>query len=110
MVNELHAAMQQKRSKVAIGEILDGLAEYTVNHFAGEESAFARTGYPEDAEHRRLHKKLIDQGRGVTGAFFVAGQTVLTQDVITFLQDWLTKHIKGTDKRYGPHLKKNGVT
>jgi len=108
MVNELHDAMQQKRSKEAIGKILDGLADYTVNHFADEERSFAQTRYPEESQHKQLHKKLVDQVIELKGKFS-SGQTLLTQDVITFLQDWLVNHIKGTDKRYGPHLNKNGI-
>jgi hemerythrin len=109
MVNDLHDAMQQKRSKEAIGEILNGLADYTVNHFADEERAFSQTGFPEEAQHTQLHEKLVDQVVALQGQFR-SGQTLLTQDVITFLQDWLTNHIKGVDKKYGPHLTKSGVS
>ncbi|HPX60651.1 MAG TPA: bacteriohemerythrin [Deltaproteobacteria bacterium] len=108
MVNDLHDAMQQKRSKEAIGKILDGLADYTVSHFAEEEQTFAKTGYPEESQHKQLHKKLVDQVVELQ-AKFRSGETLLTQDVITFLQDWLINHIKGTDKKYGPHLNKNGI-
>ena len=108
MVNDLHDAMQQKRSKEAVGQILNGLAEYTVSHFADEERAFAKTHYPDEALHMQLHKKLIDQVVDLQGRF-QSGETVLSQDIITFLQDWLINHIKGTDKKYGPHLSKNGI-
>ena len=108
MVNDLHDAMQQKRSKEAIGQILNGLAEYTVSHFADEERSFSQTNYPEEAQHKQLHKKLVDQVVELMGKFN-SGETLLTQDVITFLQDWLINHIKGVDKRYGPHLTKNGI-
>ena len=108
MVNELADAMQQKRSKDAIGRVLNGLAEYTVNHFADEERSFAQSRYPEENEHKALHKKLVDQVVGLIGKFN-AGETLLTQDVINFLQDWLVNHIKGVDKKYGPHLNKNGI-
>jgi methyl-accepting chemotaxis protein/hemerythrin len=108
MVNELHDSMQQKRSKEAIGRILDGLAEYTVNHFADEERSFTQTKYPDEAQHKQVHKKLVDQVVELMGKF-KSGETILTQDVITFLQDWLVNHIKGDDRKYGPHLKRNGV-
>jgi len=108
MVNDLHDAMQQKRSKEAIGQILHGLADYTVNHFAGEESAFAQTSYPEEAQHKQHHKKLVDQVVELIGKYS-AGETVLSQDIITFLHDWLVNHIKATDKKYGPHLSRHGI-
>lgn len=108
MVNELHDAMQQKRSKDAIGRILNGLAEYTVNHFADEERSFSQTGYAEEAQHKQLHKKLVDQVVELLGKFN-NGEALMTQEVITFLKDWLINHIQGVDKRYGPHLNKNGI-
>ncbi|MSN27035.1 MAG: bacteriohemerythrin [Geobacter sp.] len=108
MVNELADAMQQKRSKEAIGRVLNGLAEYTVNHFADEERSFAQSRYPDENEHKTLHKKLVDQVVELIGKFN-SGETLLTQEVINFLQDWLINHIKGSDKKYGPHLNKNGI-
>ncbi|HIJ81727.1 MAG TPA: bacteriohemerythrin [Desulfuromonadales bacterium] len=107
MVNELHDAMQEKRSHEAIGAILSGLADYTVNHFAEEERSFAQTGFSDEQSHRQLHRQLVDQVTGLIGRFN-AGEVLLTQEVINFLQDWLTNHIKGVDKKYGPHLIKNG--
>ena len=108
MVNDLHDAMQQKRSKEAIGQILRELADYTVNHFAEEEALFSQTRYPEEEAHKRLHKALVDQVVELIGKF-QSGETLLTQDVITFLQKWLIEHIKGQDKKYGPHLHKHGI-
>lgn len=108
MVNELHDAMQQKRTREAIGKILHGLADYTVHHFADEEKAFDQTHYPDVANHKQLHKNLVDQVVTLIGKF-QSGETLLTQDVISFLQKWLIDHIKGQDKNYGPHLSKNGI-
>lgn len=108
MVNDLHDAMQQKRSKEAIGQILSRLIEYTGSHFAHEEDAFRKTSYPEESAHKQEHSKLVEQVLDLQGKFN-AGEAVLTQSVIEFLQGWLINHIKGTDKRYAPHLSKNGI-
>jgi methyl-accepting chemotaxis protein/hemerythrin len=108
MVNDLADAMQQKKSKEAVGRVLNGLAEYTINHFADEERSFAQTHYPEETQHKALHKKLLDQVTELIGKFN-AGEPLIAQDVINFLQDWLINHIKGTDKKYGHHLTKNGI-
>jgi methyl-accepting chemotaxis protein/hemerythrin len=108
MVNDLADAMQQKKSKEAVGRVLNGLAEYTINHFFDEERSFAQTHYPEEVQHKTLHKKLLSQVTELIGKFN-AGETLIAQDVVNFLQDWLINHIKGTDKKYGPHLNKNGI-
>jgi len=108
MVNELHNAMQQKRSKEAIGQILNRLIDYTGSHFAFEENAFRSTNYPQEAAHKQLHAKLVGQVLELKGQF-EGGQAVLTQSVIEFLQGWLINHIKGEDQRYAPHLIKHGI-
>jgi methyl-accepting chemotaxis protein/hemerythrin len=108
MVNDLADAMQQKKSKEAVGRVLNGLAEYTINHFADEERSFSQSRSPEETQHKELHKKLLDQVTALIGKFN-AGEPLIAQDVINFLQDWLINHIKGTDKKYGPHLNKNGI-
>ena len=108
MINDLHDAMQQKRSKEAVGQILNGLAEYTVSHFADEERVFAQTRYPGEAEHKMHHKQLVDQVVELQGKF-ASGQTLATQEVITFLQEWLINHIKKIDQKYSAHLNQNGI-
>jgi len=108
MVNELYISMQQKRSKEMTGAILDKLIAYTATHFAAEEAAFAKTNFPEDAEHRKHHAKLVEQALDLQSKFN-SGEAVLTQSVIEFLQDWLINHIKGVDKRYGAYLNKHGI-
>ncbi len=108
MINDLHDAMQQKRSKEAIGQILGRLIDYTGSHFGHEEQAFRSTGYPEEGNHKQEHARLVEQVLALQ-AKFNSGEAVLTQSVIDFLQDWLIKHIKGTDMRYAPHLKKHGI-
>ncbi|MBJ6726149.1 bacteriohemerythrin [Geomesophilobacter sediminis] len=108
MVNELSDAMQQKRSKDAIGSVLQRLIEYTGSHFGQEEDFFRRTGYPEESRHCQLHKDLVQQVLELQRKFN-SGETLLTHDVVTFLQDWLVRHIKGEDKRYTSHLTSNGI-
>jgi methyl-accepting chemotaxis protein/hemerythrin len=108
MVNDLHDAMQQKRSREAVGSVLNRLIDYTANHFAGEEDQMRRTNFPDFNAHKREHEKLVEQALGLK-AKFEAGETLHTQSVIEFLQNWLVNHIKGVDKLYGPHLNKNGI-
>ena len=108
MINDLADAMQLQKSKEAVGRVLNGLAEYTTSHFADEERSFSQTQYPEEALHKALHNKLLDQVAELIGRF-VAGEPLIAQDVINFLQDWLVNHIKGADKRYTAHLNRNGI-
>jgi hemerythrin len=38
-----------------------------------------------------------------------ANKLTVSSEVMKFLQDWLNKHIMGTDKKYGPFLVGQGV-
>ena len=50
-----------------------------------------------------MHSDLVRKAVEFRGQS-VAGQPVLTEDVMRFLQDWLTKHIQRSDKTLGSFL------
>jgi hemerythrin len=37
------------------------------------------------------------------------GKINITMETMKFLEDWVAKHIMGTDKKYGPYLNGKGV-
>jgi len=108
MVNELHKAMKLKKSNSVMGVILDRLVDYTASHFATEEKLFAQFGYPEEKAHVELHRKLVTQVVDIQKKF-KAGDAMLSMELMTFLKDWLVKHIQGTDKKYSSFLRERGV-
>ena len=103
MINELNDAMKQGKGKDMAGKILDGLVSYTVTHFANEEKLMASAGYPQLAEHKVEHQKLIAQVTDFQKKF-KSGNTAITIDLMSFLTKWLTSHIEQVDKRYGAHM------
>jgi hemerythrin len=42
-------------------------------------------------------------------ARFEKGDVAIGVDLLDFLSDWLTTHIQGEDKKYGPWLHEHGV-
>lgn len=108
MVNQLNDAMKSGRGTDKLGEIFEALKEYTVHHFSTEEAYFEEFNYPGTINHVAAHKKLVNQVLDLE-AKFKAGKAALSNDVMVFLKDWLTNHIKGTDKKYVPHLQKHGL-
>ncbi len=109
LINELHDAFKSGHGKDALGTILDSLVGYTKSHFAHEEQFFARTNYPEQAAHKKEHDDLTKQVLEVQSKFKKGGGTALSLEVMNFLRDWLTKHIQGSDKKYGPFLNSKGI-
>jgi methyl-accepting chemotaxis protein len=108
IINELHRAMKQRRTKTDTTTILNRLVDYTVYHFGTEEKLFATHGYPENDAHRDIHRKLVGQ----VGDFktrFASGDASVAIELMGFLKDWLVNHINVTDRRYVPFLKSKGV-
>ncbi|WP_022666811.1 bacteriohemerythrin [Desulfospira joergensenii] len=103
LINQLHKAMKIKQGREKSGEILAGLAEYTVYHFGFEEELFERYAYPGREEHLAIHRELVDKVMTLREEFD-QGKATLTMDLMTFLTDWLKNHIMKTDKAYAPFL------
>ena len=89
-------------------EVLRELVEYTVVHFAVEESLFRIFDYPAIEAHMNLHTDLktlvLDLQKKIK-----QGETVVNSDLLMFLRKWLTNHILKEDKLYAPFLIKQGV-
>ncbi|MEX2443900.1 MAG: bacteriohemerythrin [Alkalispirochaeta sp.] len=99
LVDDLYQAMRRGVTGEDLSGVFDALVAYTSYHFDAEESAFERYDYPGCAEQKRQHQELVT---GVTRlrADLDAGKPMVAVEVMEFLRDWLTKHIKGCDKHY----------
>lgn len=108
MLNELYDAMQSGKSNDILGSIVLKLVNYTKTHFAAEERYFERYGYPETFSHKKEHEKFTQKVIAFKNDFD-SGRTSLTVGITSFLKDWLSSHIQGIDKKYGPFLNSKGV-
>lgn len=105
LVNQLHEGIFSKKAKEVLGEILYALIDYTVLHFAEEESIMRQHNYPGYTQHKTEHEWLLAQVREFERKF-TAGDNTFTPEMFHFLvSDWLVKHILGMDKMYAPFLK-----
>jgi len=108
MVNQLFDAMKSGKGNQVMGDILKQLIAYTQTHFAAEERLMKQYGYPDFEAHKKEHNALVIQVLDLQKQF-QEGKAVLTQHVMTFLRDWLSKHIQGDDKKYGVFFNGKGV-
>lgn len=109
MVNRLFDGIQAGQGKEAVGQILDGLIAYTVEHFKREEDFFAQTGYPGSAEHKAIHADLCKQVVDIQQKYKSGATAALSLEVMNFLKNWLVNHIQGADRKYGPYLNGRGI-
>ncbi len=103
-INELHDARltgdQQK-----IGGVIDELVDYTVSHFAFEESLMEQAGYPFLAPHKKVHELFINKVNGFIERY--QGGEDVSGDLLNMLQRWLVNHIKSEDGDYVDVVQKN---
>lgn len=91
-----------------IGELLEQLVEYTMNHFIVEEVLFQRLDYPEEeahkAEHDRFNRQIIDL------LYRHEDGEVVSVEALELLKGWLIHHILKVDKAYVSYFREKGVT
>lgn len=104
LTNQLHSTMSSENTdSQQIGEILEQLVDYTMNHFIVEEELFERLGYPETDAHKAQHnvfcKRIMDLlDRHDNGE-------VVGVETLELLRNWLLHHICKVDKAYVEHFR-----
>jgi len=108
LINNLHDAMLEKRGKQALENTLQELASYTVYHFQTEEKYMQKFNYPAYASHKIQHdafvKKVSDFQKD-----FQANKLGLSIELMKFLRDWVSNHIKQIDQQYSGTFIQNGL-
>ena len=108
MADDLHHAMAAGKGKDRLGELLDALIAYTCEHFATEEAMMHKTAFPGFADHHKEHEDLKRQVVDFR-KHMAANEAVLTIDVMEFLSNWLSHHIKGSDQKLASFIAKAPV-
>jgi hemerythrin len=100
--------MRQGLGKQELNKIFTSLVSYCASHFASEERLMKTHGYPEYQEHQQIHARMTGKALALQKEF-QTGNLGITLDTMKFLEDWVSKHIMVTDKRYGPFFNGKGV-
>ncbi|NGZ07649.1 MAG: bacteriohemerythrin [Magnetococcales bacterium] len=108
MVNLIHRLLTEGAGSEEVGKVINELATYTQFHFGREEKMFDQYGYPETADHKAKHMRLLQDVTGLMEKF-AAGDFAAPMDLLTFAKAWLIEHILGTDMRFAPYLRAKGV-
>ncbi len=99
MINLLYNSIKDATDRNAMFLLLTGLANYTSKHFADEEKYMCLFKYPGYQSHKKEHEafksKVLDFQKKLED-----GRVSISEEVMVFMQDWLAKHILGTDKKY----------
>ena len=84
--------------KTAVGEIVSEMVDYTISHFAFEESLMEDAGYKFYNAHKRVHELLV-QRAGEYKERWSSGEDI-ADELYEVLHRWLFNHIRNDDKAY----------
>ncbi len=101
-VNALNDAVG-KGERDDIGNRLDSLIEFVVEHFQTEERLMEERGYKGLDAHRKEHDQLVQTCSDLQGKFH-AGEADIEDGTLSFIKTWLDHHIPVIDKSYGSAL------
>ncbi len=103
-INEIYRGIMLEKDKTMVDSTLNELVDFTVMHFGYEESLFDKYGYEESSSHKANHKTLLGQVGDYVGRY-KGGDADVSHELLSFLKNWLMKHIMGVDQKYAPFLK-----
>ena len=108
ILNKLYDAMSQGQGQQAMATVLVELADYTKTHFAHEENAMEKYGYPGLTEQKKAHELFVNK-LNETQTQYNSGSVTISVNMFNFLFSWIENHIKKMDSGYSEFFNKLGV-
>ncbi len=108
MVNELDDVRKAPyhnlgQKHAAVGEVVTEMVDYTISHFAFEESLQEDANYKYFHAHKRIHELLV-QRAGEYKERWSAGEDI-ADELYDVLSRWLFNHIRNDDCAFAPAVK-----
>lgn len=103
IIDRLSTAMQNGESHSVLTATFDELLDYTNYHFGSEARALQHYKYPACEAHMAEHAKLVKRALELRREMD-SGKAMISVEVMEFLRDWITNHIRKCDMLYRPHL------
>ena len=100
IVNGIYDAMNRGKTIKELGPSLKELAAYTQTHFSDEQKLMQEINWDGFKAHQALHSDLTKQVKDVFTRL-EKGEELDGAELVTFLKDWLVKHILNEDKKFG---------
>lgn len=105
-INNLEIA-HVKQDNELIGQVLDDLVDYTLSHFAFEESLQEEADYKFYKPHKKVHELFVRRVNEYMERFKLGDD--VTAEIHKMLSNWLINHIKRDDADYVSAVKANMV-
>jgi hemerythrin len=107
LLNTTYDSFIHNGSKCNLNTVIDELSDYALYHFTEEEYWMKETGYPgldmHISQHDIFSTRVVEFKRRHQKC-----DAKLTLELLTFLKEWLTDHILGSDKEFGFFIASRG--
>jgi hemerythrin-like metal-binding protein len=108
LTSSLAAACIRGQGQAILGDALEFLAAYTVQHFADEEALQKKYDYPAYEEHKKMHDDFKTTVAGLIADYKEHGSTgELLEKVNAIIVRWLVEHIKKEDSKIADYIRRN---
>ncbi len=108
ILKDIYTAMENKKDKVALAQILNKLLAYSKQHLAEEEACLKENKYPDFLDHKKQHDVFIEKMTQFCEDF-KSDKFSLHFEIAIFLKNWITNHIMVVDKEYTEFLNSKGI-
>jgi hemerythrin len=109
-VNQLKEA-KSKNDSTLVKQVVDDCVDYTISHFAFEESLQEEAGYPYWKPHKKVHELFTRRVGEYQERISLGDDTIaVANELHELLGRWLITHIKRDDADYVQSVKSNMVT
>ena len=104
LIADLESKIQDDRGRSVLADLLERLYSYAALHFDTEDRLMTETAYPDTANHRAEHERVLAGVKRLDGAYR-SGVPSAPEDALRFMQAWATEHIPTADRRLLEHLR-----
>ncbi|MBM7556597.1 bacteriohemerythrin [Halanaerobacter jeridensis] len=104
-VNKLISMTEKDKSQAEIEEVIDFLAQYTINHFETEEEIQQQYNYPDYEHHKEIHDNFVAEVKEAKSK--LENGEMGSADLVKLnkmVSRWLVNHVKGIDQELGAHI------
>jgi hemerythrin len=96
LMNTLLDALAEGKGQEEVGKVLATLSLFVVAHFRIEEALMAEIGYSGLAAHQEAHEAVRAKVEDMVERFHA--QQCDSQELVTFMQWWLSAHVQDEDQ------------
>lgn len=107
LFRKLDVAIKTQQPEAALRHVIREVVRCVEFHFVSEENLMRETGYPGLEAHAQVHGELLAELRAFIHR--LAERREFPEDLLYFLNRWLTQHISIHDRQVVAHVATSGA-